>query len=165
MELRATIWVVRAGVAGRLSDEFEALGYAGLACPPARDVATLTTTEIADIVCAETPTPRPKAHGIAAMVRRFALAPVKGDLVVTPTALGDLLLGAITGDYHFSSRQPEDQHVRSVSWHQRVARASVEPSLLAKVGAPMAFFKPAAQGPLRVLFGELPTRTGELGVG
>ena len=148
-----TIWVVRAGPGAEFAHDFRELQMAALASPPLHDVAGMETSEIVDLICAERPTPRPRAIGIAAMLHRFVVEVQVGDLVVTPTAMTSaLMLGEVTGPYQFRREFVEAPHSRDVAWRQTIGRQHIDPSLLPKIGAPMPFFRPAAQKPLQALF-------------
>ena len=124
-------WIVRVGQANRRAAAFQNPAAVALGWAEVRGLGDLHGLEL-DAVAALVRKPGTNdADTEAAQLLAFRDDVTVGDLVVAPDAAsGDVLVGAVTGDYTYDLAGSDYYpHRRPVTWHGRVPAADVPPAL------------------------------------
>src|SRR5438309_799224 len=116
-------WMVRAGQAGYVADEF-ARGYIAIGWNKVGDLSVATThAEIRKAYLTAYPEAKPGEIGNAvAMLHKFRSTLKQGDHVLSyDRARREYLVGKIAGDYFYKPGEITDHsHLRKVDWLGRV---------------------------------------------
>ena len=142
-------WMIRAGEAGYLVNNFEQAGYVAIGYEGAGDFMDVKTPEQMRQRLAEA-YPQFTTQQIAvlsAMAYKFRCVVQKGDRVVTyDPQKREYLLGTIIGDYEFGTGVvPDYQHVRKVSWQGRVSRDALSTTAKNTLGSISTLFEPGQE--------------------
>ena len=141
--MRDGMWMIRAGEAGYLIDEF-ARGYVAIGWEDIGDLSSLETTETIRARYEEAyPGQKPgKVVNSVAVLHKFRTILKPGDRVLTyDPRKREYLVGSIIGDYDFDpGRITDSPHLRKVEWKGRVSRDVLSPSARNSLGSTLTLF-------------------------
>jgi hypothetical protein len=111
-------WLIRAGEKNKHAEVFLSSGIVAVSWSNVEglgDVSKLTTNEVRQIFAASE-LPRPEQH--SAQLLQFRDAVAVGDVVFTPTANREVLIGEILGPYEWLEHSPtaDYRHTRTTRW-------------------------------------------------
>lgn len=142
----ANFWMVRAGEAGYLFEEFEQKNCIAIGWE--QDFTDAQSLEDVKRKLAEDPDAREGAlANAAAMVYKFRHVMDPGDKVVTYDPKSrQYLLGAITGEYVYDpERIPDYSHIRPVKWEGKIHRDDLGAASKNTLGSTLTLFEPGEQ--------------------
>ena len=139
----AHIWMVRAGQAGYVAEDF-ARGNIAIGWETIGDLGRATTSaEIRDAYMRAYPDAKLGEIGNAvAMIHKFRSVMKVGDRVLTfDKARREYLVGTVAGEYSFRPEEVKDHpHVRKVDWHGRVSRDRLRVASRNTLGSTLTLF-------------------------
>lgn len=135
-------WMVRAGEGGYLIDEFQK-GSVSVGWHEAGEILDKSQRDLRLRLASVYPQVKPGANqNTASVLWRFSKVMKPGDVVVTydPTKRV-YLLGEITDDYRFASKESKDHpHRRTVKWSTRVSRDELDVPTRNSLGSTLTLF-------------------------
>ena len=140
------VWMVRAGEGGVHAPVFVQQGAALLGWGAAGDISGLTLEAVRGRVAAAWPEYGRRQLGqVANGLYKFANDMQPGDVVVTPEpASRTVLLGEVTGDYHYLTPPAvaDYSHARPVTWRARISRDELSYGAKNSLGTQLTLSQP-----------------------
>ena len=150
----SAIWVVRAGVGGRFSQDFEREGVVAIGGGGTGDVGGKSRDEVRALILANIPDSN--ADSWSNQLHRFSSAVKVGDRVIAPDgSTRELLLGVIEGPYEYLAvgvGRSENRHAHRVKWQGRQSRDVLPQRVLYSLGSVLTVFQPNGREHLLALF-------------
>lgn len=141
-----TVWMVRAGEGGLRAPAFVQQGAALLGWQDTGDISGLTLDRVRARVAAAWPDYSRRQLGqVANGLYKFANDMQPGDVVVTPEpASRTVLLGEVTGDYHYLTPPAvaDYPHARPVTWRARISRDELSYGAKNSLGTQLTLSQP-----------------------
>jgi restriction system protein len=143
-KLMKNVWMIRAGEAGYLIDEFEKRKVVAIGWSQMGDLTKVKTQEALKKLYRQTyPQARPgRVAGGAAVVHKFCNVVQREDGVVSyDKNTREYLVGEINSDYYYKPGVIEDYpNFRDVEWKSRVSRDDLQPGTRNSLGSTLTLF-------------------------